>query len=141
MTTPEPSTLSEQEFDALETKVKADCNEHVNGYCHTVACLKRGGWEKGCNPANFAPSCEAKQILRLIAQARADRPSPSEAAWIELAQEMYRIIASLTTDQRDDLLPDWFRPRLLAMCPMPPDVENWEWVVEPSPPAQDGGRP
>lgn len=36
-------------------------------------------------------------------------------AWRELGEEMRRICDSMTRDQREDLLPDWFTPRLNAM--------------------------
>ena len=33
-------------------------------------------------------------------------------AWRELGEEMARVVASLSAEQREDLLPDWFEPQL-----------------------------
>ena len=54
------------DLEALAAAMKADCNEHVNGRCYTLACFKRGGYQ-GFGPAtDFTPTCQAKQVLSLI---------------------------------------------------------------------------
>jgi hypothetical protein len=39
-------------------------------------------------------------------------------AWRELGDEMERIVSFMSASQRDDLLPDWFAPRLRQMLEM-----------------------
>ncbi|HXU02791.1 MAG TPA: hypothetical protein VN903_17620 [Polyangia bacterium] len=47
-------------------------------------------------------------------------------AWRELGDEMVRIISAMSPEQAEDLLPDWFGPRLfdLQVDATPPDAEE-----------------
>ncbi len=45
--------------------------------------------------------------------------------WRELGEEMRRVIEAMSDEQRSDLLPDWFVPRLDAfLMPLPPPPEE-----------------
>lgn len=143
MTTPELSTLSEQELDSLERTARSECNEYRSSVgratCSLRKCLIHGGWVSGSTKGH-EPMCEAKQILRLIAQARAARPSPWQpmetaptdgTVFLAFAPAAYGLSA------------------LYALCAWHPDAgffvdelrEATHWQPLPSPPAQDGGRP
>ncbi len=74
---------------------------------------------------------KAEMLTSLLADA--DRL----AALVELGQEMHRILWHMTKAQKADLLPDWFRPRLRELVPMPDDImlTPEERAARPVPPA------
>jgi hypothetical protein len=44
---------------------KSECSFYVNGRCDTLGCLRRGGYESGCNTANFTPTCAAREAVEV----------------------------------------------------------------------------
>mgnify|MGYP001616204365 CR=1 FL=1 len=50
--------------------LKSQCERYVNGYCGTLACLRRGGY-KGELPIDFNKStCEPHEIFEELKQLR-----------------------------------------------------------------------
>lgn len=53
--------------------LKEQCNRYTNGFCQTVACLKRGGYVRDKVPVNCdVATCEPYEILQELESYRND---------------------------------------------------------------------
>ena len=49
--------------------LKSKCNRYTNGFCHTLACLKRGGYKGGSFKDDIA-TCEYHEVVQELEDLR-----------------------------------------------------------------------
>ena len=71
-------TQSPGSLHRLVSELKAECNRYTNGQCSTLACLKRGGYQRGDKPDYETATCERhEQVMALetlLANSRIEQP-------------------------------------------------------------------
>ena len=59
--------------------LKSQCNRYVNGECHTLRCMKRGGYKHGKVETYDCATCEPHEILLELEDLREENRSIERA--------------------------------------------------------------
>lgn len=53
-------------LDPLVSELKSQCNRYANGFCATLACLKRGGYKRGDTVDYSVATCERHEQVKAL---------------------------------------------------------------------------